>query len=96
MARGINKVILMGHLGMDPEIRAMPSGDLVAKFSLATNETRKDKSSGEQQERTEWHHIVAFRRLAEIAKTYLHKGSKVYVEGKLRTRQWKDTQAVIH
>ena len=92
----VNKVILIGHLAADPEIRYTQNGKSVAHFRMATNETWKDKVSGEQQERTEWHRVVAFRRLAEIAKDYLHKGSKVYVEGKLRTRQWEDSQSVTH
>lgn len=90
MARGINKVILIGNLGTDPEVRYLPNGDAVANFSLATSESWKDKQTGETQERTEWHRIVLFRRLAEIAGEYLKKGSKVYVEGRLRTRKWQD------
>jgi single-strand DNA-binding protein len=90
MARGINKVILIGHLGADPETRAMPSGMQVANLRLATTESWKDKSSGEQQERTEWHNVALFGRLGEIAAEYLRKGSQVYIEGRLRTRKWQD------
>ena len=90
MARGINKVILIGHLGADPETRAMPSGMTVANLRLATSENWKDKQSGEQQERTEWHNVAMFGRLAEIAGEYLRKGSQVYIEGRLRTRKWQD------
>jgi single-strand DNA-binding protein len=90
MARGINKVILIGNLGQDPEVRSMPSGGAVTNVSVATSETWKDKNSGEQQERTEWHRVVFFNRLGEIAGQYLRKGSKVYVEGSLRTRKWQD------
>lgn len=88
--RGINKVILVGNLGNDPETRFMPSGGAVTNVSLATSETWKDKQTGQPQERTEWHRIVFFNRLAEIAGEYLKKGSKVYVEGSLRTRKWQD------
>lgn len=88
MARGINKVILVGNLGNDPETRFMPNGNAVTNVSIATSESWKDKQSGQQQERTEWHRIVFFNRLAEIAGEYLKKGSKIYVEGSLRTRQW--------
>ncbi|NEV60355.1 single-stranded DNA-binding protein [Thiorhodococcus minor] len=88
MSRSINKATLIGHLGADPEVRALPSGDAVANLSLATNETWTDKASGEARERTEWHRVVLFGRLAEIAAQYLHSGSRVYVEGKLRTRQY--------
>lgn len=90
MARGINKVILIGNLGQDPETRYMPSGGAVTNISVATSESWKDKQSGEQQERTEWHRVVFFNRLAEIAGEYLRKGSKVYIEGALRTRKWQD------
>jgi single-strand DNA-binding protein len=90
MARGINKVILVGNLGQDPETRYMPSGGAVTNFTLATNESWKDKQTGEQKERTEWHRVAMFNRLAEIAAEYLRKGSQVYVEGKLRTRKWQD------
>lgn len=89
MSRGINKAILIGHLGADPEIRALPSGESVANLSLATNEHWTDKASGESRERTEWHRVVLFGRLAEIAAPYLHTGSRVYIEGKLRTRQYQ-------
>ena len=90
MARGINKVILIGNLGTDPEVRYMPSGNAVTNVSLATSEHWKDKDSGEAQERTEWHRIVFYGRLAEIAGEYLKKGSKAFVEGSLRTRKWQD------
>jgi len=90
MARGINKVILIGNLGRDPEVRYMPSGGAVANVALATSSSWRDKQTGEQNERTEWHNVVFFNRLAEIAGEYLKKGSKVYVEGSLRTRKWQD------
>ena len=90
MARGVNKVILIGNLGKDPEVRYMPSGSAVANVTIATSENWKDKASGERQERTEWHNVVFYNRLAEIAGEYLKKGSKVYVEGSLRTRKWQD------
>ncbi|VAW90576.1 Single-stranded DNA-binding protein [hydrothermal vent metagenome] len=90
MARGINKVILIGNLGKDPEVRYMPNGQAVANVTLATSESWKDKNTGEQQERTEWHRVVFYRRLGEIAGEYLKKGSKVYVEGKLQTKKWQD------
>ncbi len=89
MSRGINKVILIGNLGSDPEVKYTPSGVPVANFSLATSETWNDKS-GERQERTEWHRLVLWRKLAEIAGQYLKKGSKIYVDGKLQTRSWDD------
>ena len=93
MARGINKVILVGNLGRDPETRYMPSGGAVTNVSIATSKGWKDKDSGEQKERTEWHRIVFFNKLAEIAGEYLKRGSKVYIEGELRTRDWeKDGQ----
>ena len=92
MARGVNKVILIGHLGADPETRAMPSGSSVANLRIATTESWRDKQSGEQQERTEWHRVALFGRLAEIAGEYLRKGSRVYIEGSLRTRKWQDKQ----
>lgn len=92
MARGVNKVILIGNLGRDPEIRYMPNGQAVANITIATSESWKDKNTGEQQEKTEWHRVVFFRRLAEIAGEYLKKGSKVYIEGKLQTRKWQDNQ----
>ena len=89
MARGINKVIIVGNCGQDPETRYLPSGGAVTNISIATSEAWKDKTSGEQQERTEWHRVVFFNRLGEIAGEYLKKGSKVYVEGSLRTRKWQ-------
>ena len=89
MARGINKVILIGNLGADPEVKYMPSGEAVATLRLATSESWKDKNTGEQVERTEWHRVVLFRRLGEIAGEYLKKGSKVYIEGRLQTRKWQ-------
>ncbi len=92
MARGVNKVILVGTLGADPETRSMPSGMTVANIRIATNESWKDKTSGAMQERTEWHNIALFGRLGEIATEYLRKGSQVYIEGKLRTRKWQDKQ----
>jgi single-strand DNA-binding protein len=92
MARGVNKVIIVGNLGADPETRAMPSGTTVANLRIATTENWKDKQSGEQQERTEWHRVAMFGRLAEIAAEYLKKGSQVYIEGSLRTRKWQDKQ----
>src|SRR3954454_5443160 len=92
MARGINKVILVGNLGADPETRAMPSGTTVANLRIATSESWRDKQSGEQQERTEWHRVVLFGRLGEIAAEYLKKGSQVYIEGSLRTRKWQDKE----
>jgi single-strand DNA-binding protein len=90
MARGVNKVILVGNLGADPETRSMPSGMTVTNIRIATSESWKDKASGAQQERTEWHSIALFGRLGEIAAEYLRKGSQVFVEGKLRTRKWQD------
>jgi single-strand DNA-binding protein len=92
MARGVNKVILVGNLGADPETRAMPSGATVSNIRIATSESWKDRTSGEQQERTEWHRVVLFGRLGEIAAEYLKKGSQVYIEGSLRTRKWQDKQ----
>ena len=92
MARGINKVILIGNLGQDPETRAMPSGSSVTNLRIATSESWKDKQSGEMKERTEWHSVAMFGRLAEIAGEYLRKGSQVYIEGSLRTRKWQDKQ----
>ncbi len=86
---GINKAIIVGNLGRDPEVRYTPDGTAVANFSVATSETWNDKQSGEKKERTEWHRIVAWRRLGEICGEYLHKGSQVYVEGKLQTRSWE-------
>lgn len=90
MARGVNKVILIGNLGRDPEVRYTPNGLAVANITIATSEVWKDKQSGENQERTEWHRVSMFARLAEIAGEYLRKGSKVYIEGKLQTRKWQD------
>ncbi len=92
MARGVNKVIIIGNLGADPETRAMPSGSSVANLRIATTESWRDKQSGEQQERTEWHRVALFGRLAEVAGEYLRKGSQVYIEGSLRTRKWQDKQ----
>jgi single-strand DNA-binding protein len=92
MARGVNKVILVGNLGKDPETRYMPSGSAVTNLTLATSESWKDKQTGDQQERTEWHKIAMFGRLAEIAAEYLRKGSQVYIEGKIRTRKWQDKE----
>lgn len=87
---GINKVIIVGNLGNDPEIRTMPNGEAVANISVATSESWTDKNTGERREVTEWHRIVLYRRLAEIAGQYLRKGSQVYVEGRLKTRKWQD------
>lgn len=89
MARGVNKVILVGNLGNDPETRFMPSGSAVTNITVATSESWKDKQTGQQQERTEWHKVAFFGKLAEIAGEYLKKGSKVYIEGSLRTRKWQ-------
>ena len=89
-SRGINKVILIGNLGQDPEVRYMPSGGAVTNITLATSETWRDKQTGEQKERTEWHRVVFMGKLAEVAGEYLKKGSQVYVEGKLQTRKWQD------
>ncbi len=90
MARGINKVILVGNLGADPDTRYMPSGSAVTNIRVATSESWKDKNTGDQQDRTEWHSVAFFGRLAEVAAEYLRKGSQVYIEGKLRTRKWQD------
>lgn len=87
---GINKVILIGNLGQDVELKYTGSGDAVANISIATSDTWLDKNSGQKQERTEWHRVILFRKTAEIANQYLHKGSKVYIEGKLQTRKWQD------
>ena len=92
MARGINKVILVGTLGADPDTRYTPSNAAVTNLSIATNESWKDKQSGEQIEKTEWHRVVMFNRLAEIASEYLRKGSRVYIEGKIQTRKWEDKE----
>ncbi|MEW6984119.1 single-stranded DNA-binding protein [Colwelliaceae bacterium 6471] len=91
-SRGINKVIIVGNLGQDPEVRFMPNGSAVANFTVATSESWKDKQTGEQKEKTEWHRIVMYQRLAEIAGEYLKKGSKVYLEGRLQTRKWQNQQ----
>ncbi len=90
MARGINKVILVGNLGQDPEVRYMPSGGAVTTISVATTDSWMDKSSGQRQDRTEWHRVVMFNKLAEIAGEYLKKGSQTYIEGRLQTRKWQD------
>jgi len=92
MARGINKVILVGNLGADPDTRYMPSGKAVTNIRVATSESWKDKQTGDQQERTEWHSVVMYDKLGEIAAEYLRKGSQVYIEGKLRTRKWQDKE----
>lgn len=92
MARGVNKVILIGNVGVEPEVRYMPNGNAVATISLATSETWKDKVTGEKQEKTEWHRVVCFNRLGEIVSEYIRKGSKLYIEGSLRTRKWQDAQ----
>ena len=89
-SRGVNKVILVGNLGQDPEVRYMPSGGAVANFTLATSESWRDKQTGEMKEQTEWHRVVLFGKLAEVAGEYLRKGSQVYIEGQLRTRKWQD------
>ena len=89
MARGVNKVILIGNLGADPEVRYSPNGSAVANLRLATTDSWRDRQTGEQQERTEWHRVVFFGKLAEIAGEYLRKGSKVYIEGRLQTRKWQ-------
>ena len=91
-SRGVNKVILIGNIGQDPEVRYTPGGSAITNISVATSETWKDKQTGQPQERTEWHRVVFFNRLAEIAGEYLRKGSKVYIEGSLRTRKWQDQQ----
>jgi single-strand DNA-binding protein len=92
MARGVNKVILIGHLGQDPQSRAMPSGKAVVNLRLATSDQWRDKQTGENKESTEWHNVVMFDRLAEIAAEYLRKGSHIYVEGRIRTRKWQDRE----
>lgn len=89
-SRGVNKVILVGNLGQDPEVRYMPSGGAVANLTLATSESWRDKQTGEMKEQTEWHRVVMFGKLAEVAGEYLRKGSQVYIEGQLRTRKWTD------
>jgi single-strand DNA-binding protein len=94
MSRGVNKAIIVGHLGQDPEVKYMPSGSAVANVSIATTESWKDKNSGEKQEKTEWHRVIFFGRLAEVVGEYLGKGSQVYVEGRLQTRKWTDKNGV--
>lgn len=93
-SRGVNKVILVGNLGQDPEIRYMPNGGAVANITLATSESWRDKTTGEQKEKTEWHRVVLFGKLAEVAGEYLKKGSQIYIEGKLNTRKWTDQAGV--
>lgn len=96
-SRGVNKVILVGNLGQDPEVRYMPSGGAVANITLATSESWRDKATGEMKEQTEWHRVVLFGKLAEVAGEYLRKGSQVYIEGQLRTRKWTDQSgAEVH
>lgn len=94
MSRGINRVILIGNLGADPEIRYMPNNGAVANLTIATSDAWTDKSSGEKRESVEWHRLVIYQRLAEVAGEYLRKGSKIYIEGRLRTRKWQDQQGV--
>jgi single-strand DNA-binding protein len=96
MARGVNKVILIGNLGQDPEIKSTAAGASIANFSIATSESWKDKNTGQQVEKTEWHRVVAFNRLAEIIGQYVKKGSKIYIEGSLRTRKWQDKEGKDH
>mgnify|MGYP001129212857 CR=1 FL=1 len=96
MARGVNKVIIIGNLGQDPEVKYMPNGNAVANVTIATSESWKDKNTGENVEKTEWHRVVFFKRLAEIVGEYLQKGSKIYVEGKLQTRKWQDKNGADH
>jgi single-strand DNA-binding protein len=96
MARGINKVILIGHLGADPDIRYLPNGDAVANVRLATSESWRDKQTNESKEHTEWHSLIFFKKLAEIVGEYLRKGSKIYIEGRLQTRKWQDKNGVDH
>ena len=91
---GVNKAIILGNLGNDPEVRYMPNGEPVANLSIATSETWNDKNTGEKREKTEWHRVVAYRRTAEIIGQYTRKGSKLYVEGKLQTRKWTDNNGV--
>ncbi|MEN4912818.1 single-stranded DNA-binding protein [Erwinia amylovora] len=93
-SRGINKVTLVGHLGQDPEVRSMPNGNAVAGLNLATSETWRDKQSGETREKTEWHRVVLFGKLAEVAAEYLRKGAQVYIEGQMRTRKWTDNNGI--
>jgi len=90
--KGVNKVIIVGNLGQDPEVRYTPAGAAITTISIATSDSWKDKNTGQMQEKTEWHRVVFFGKLAEIAGEYLHKGSQVYVEGKLQTRKWQDKQ----
>ena len=90
MARGVNKVILIGNVGVDPDVRYMPNGNAATTLSVATTESWKDKQTGEKQERTEWHRVICFNKLGEIAGEYVKKGAKLYVEGSLRTRKWQD------
>jgi len=92
MSKGVNKVILVGNLGSDPEVRYTPTGVAVANISIATNSSSKDRQTGEWRDETEWHRVVLFERTAEVAKQYLRKGSKVYIEGRLRTNKWQDQQ----
>ncbi|WP_447908280.1 single-stranded DNA-binding protein [Serratia fonticola] len=94
MGRGINRVILVGHLGKDPEVRYLPNGGAVANITLATSESWRDKATGEQKEKTEWHRVILFGKLAEVAGEYLRKGSQIYIEGKLTTRKWTDQAGV--
>lgn len=89
-SRGVNKVILVGNLGQEPDVRYMPNGNAVANITLATSDSWRDKATGEQREKTEWHRVVLFGKLAEVAGEYLHKGSQVYIEGQLQTRKWQD------
>lgn len=95
MARGVNKVILIGNLGQSPEIKYLPSGDAVANLSIATSESWKDKTTGETVEQTEWHKVVFFKKLAEVVEKYVKKGSKIYVEGSLKTEKWTDNTGLI-
>ncbi|SNC58475.1 single-stranded DNA-binding protein [Sodalis endosymbiont of Henestaris halophilus] len=94
-SRGINKVILVGNLGQDPEVRYMPNGGAIANITLATSENWRDKQTGESKEKTEWHRVVLFGKLAEVAGEYLHKGSQVYIEGSLQTRKWQDQSGQV-
>jgi single-strand DNA-binding protein len=96
MARGVNRVILVGNLGQDPEVRYMQNGNAIANLSIATSESWKDKQTGEQKDRTEWHRVVIFGKLAEIANEYIKKGSQVYIEGQLQTRKWQDQSGNDH
>lgn len=96
MSKGINKVIIIGNLGQDPDVKYMPNGTAVVNITVATSESWKDKNTGEQVEKTEWHRVVFFKRLAEIVGEYLKKGSKIYIEGKLKTRKWQDKNGADH